>query len=118
MDFLYIHISYWWGFLLGALFIGIEFFLPTSIFLWTGISCILVSVLMLWTPSINLMGALGAWIVISLGSIWMNKSYHSGHPNAAEGGVASRVAKQKGVDVLGMSATLQKDSIQGLTQVN
>jgi membrane protein implicated in regulation of membrane protease activity len=79
MDFLFIHFSYWWGLAIGALLIAVEYLVPSGIFLWMGISGILISLVLIWSPAMPLLGVLVAWIVLSAGSVWLAKHDQASH---------------------------------------
>jgi membrane protein implicated in regulation of membrane protease activity len=117
MDLLYSHPSFWWPLALGALLMALELFVPATVFLWTGISCVMVSLVLGLFPELPLVGLLGLWIVLSFATVAMARRYHRGHPAAGAQHTPAQGPNRYGGEFIGMTTTLGADSVEGQVRV-
>jgi membrane protein implicated in regulation of membrane protease activity len=117
MDQLFVHVSFWWPLGIGALLMTGELLVPATVFLWTGISCVLVAGLIALVPDLSLVTAVGLWIALSAGTILVVK-YLQGHRLTGERVAPSAPPNRYGAEFVGMTTTLQEDSAEKHVRVN
>ena len=66
MEPLYEHVSFWWAVCLGLLLMTGEMFAPTTLFLWTGVSCLLVAIPLGLLPDFNILESVFLWAALSV----------------------------------------------------
>jgi membrane protein implicated in regulation of membrane protease activity len=118
MEPLFVPVSFWWALGLGLLLMSGEFFVPSTVFLWTGASCVLVAIPMALLPAFPLIAALGLWALLSLASVLAVRRYHRGHPFSGERVEPALAPNRYGTEFIGMSATLKQDSQDSETRVS
>jgi membrane protein implicated in regulation of membrane protease activity len=118
MDPLSAPVSFWWAVGLGLLLMTGELLVPATVFLWTGVACLLVALPLALIPDFTLLSALLVWLVLSVALVVAAKLYNKGHL-ASGGQYKSEAAPNRyGSDFVGMTTTLKKDSSEGQTRVD
>jgi membrane protein implicated in regulation of membrane protease activity len=117
MDPLFVHVSFWWPLCLGIVLMTGEILIPATVFLWTGISCVLVALVLLVFPDFPLIGALGLWFALSMVTVVVAK-ITQGHRLTGERVEADSAPNRYGTEFVGMTTTLSSDSEEGHVRVN
>lgn len=107
-DFLRLPISFWWMLLVGIACIVGEFFVSGEYFLWSGLTALVVAMVMYWVPAMPFLGTLVSWLLLSVLAIIAARYYHKGESSFAA------IAKPKAEDMLGVITTLQDNSKEKL----
>ena len=118
MEPLYQHVSPWIALCLGLILMTGELLVPATVFLWTGVSCVLVAVPLWLMPEFNLLESIILWVVLSVLAVLLVRRYHVGHPAAGEQIPLSTPPNQYGVEFVGQTAVLAADSQNRETRVN
>jgi len=118
MELLGEHISFWWAVCIGLLLMAGEVHAPTTVFLWTGISCVLVAVPLALLPDFSILQALIAWVLLSAATVLVARRYHVGHPGSGDQIPAGVRPNQYGVEFVGLVTVLRADSANGETRVD
>jgi membrane protein implicated in regulation of membrane protease activity len=120
MELLMDPVSFWWALGLGLLLMTGELFAPSTVFLWTGASGMLVALPMALFPTLPLIADLGLWLLFSLATVLAARHYHLGHPLSGDrvGLSATLAPNNYGTEFIGMSAVLTRDSQGSETRVS
>jgi membrane protein implicated in regulation of membrane protease activity len=110
MEPLYQHVSPWLALCLGLILMTGELLVPATVFLWTGISSVLVAVPLALMPDFNLLEALCLWVLLSVLAVVMVRRYHIGHPAAGQQIPVSSAPNQYGIEFVGQTVVLGADS--------
>ncbi len=110
-------VPFWWGLALGLLLMAGELLVPATVFLWTGISCLAVSLVLLVFPGTPMVVALPVWAVLSVVAVLLaRRTLKRGQgQDTLKPGVPPN---QYGADFIGAVATLSADSKGGVTRVD
>jgi membrane protein implicated in regulation of membrane protease activity len=115
---LYSHINFWWGIALGLLLMVLELAVPATVFLWTGLSCVVVSALLAVFPDQPLILALGFWAVLSFFSVFLARFLTKHREVTAADIDPNSRPNQYGTSFIGMTTTLKADSSHGSARIN
>jgi membrane protein implicated in regulation of membrane protease activity len=118
MEPLFEHVSFWWAIGIGLLLMTGELFAPSTVFLWTGASCLLVALPLGLFPDFPLIGAIGLWMVLAVLSVVLARRYHFGHPASGEQVAPVLPPNRYGGEFIGLTATLTADSENGQTRTS
>ena len=118
MEPLYQQVSFWWALGLGLVLMTLELFLPTTLFLWTGLSCVVVAIPMAFVPGFTLLQALSLWVLLSVLVVLLAKKVFSRHPDSGERMAAAGPPNQYGREFVGQTAVLVEDTENRQTRVN
>jgi membrane protein implicated in regulation of membrane protease activity len=117
MSLFFVPVPFWWPLGLGLLLMMGELLVPATVFLWTGISCVLTGLALALAPGLPLYAALLLWIALSVAAILTAKHLH--HRQVGLNRVEPSMApNQYGSEFVGMTASLGADSEHGLTRLN
>jgi membrane protein implicated in regulation of membrane protease activity len=118
MEPLFEHVSFWWAVGIGLLLMTGEMFAPSTLFLWTGGSCLLVAIPLGLFPGFNLLSALGLWLFLSIASILAARRYHVGHPASGDQVAPVLPPNRYGGEFVGLTTVLGADSENGQTRAS
>ena len=106
------------GVLLGLVLAAGELFVPATVFLWSGISLILTSLLWWLVPTLSLFEVLAIFVLLSIVTVlaarWAVKRTGSGGDRVVSPDMPNEYAAQ----FVGRRATLTTDSAHGLVRIN
>ncbi|HXB98350.1 MAG TPA: NfeD family protein [bacterium] len=118
MDPLSTPVSFWWAVGLGLLLMTGELLVPATVFLWTGVACLLVALPLALIPDFTLLSALLVWMVLSVALVVAAKLYNKGHLASGDRYKAEVPPNRYGNEFVGMTTTLKKDSSEGQARVD
>lgn len=118
MDPLQQPVSAWWALGLGLVLMTGELLIPATVFLWTGVACLAVAGLLAIFPGLTLAWALLAWFALAMAAVLAALRYHRGHPFAGDRLRPSGTPNRYGAEFVGMTATLNADSHEGMARVD
>lgn len=74
------NLTFWHWFILGGALIIIEMLVPSTLFLWPGVSALIVGVLKLSVPALTWPVAISIWAVLSVVTVVGWTKYRKAHP--------------------------------------
>jgi inner membrane protein len=106
------------GVLLGLVLAAGELFVPATVFLWSGISLILTSLLWWLVPTLSITEVIATFALLSIVTVftarWAVKRTGSGGDRVVSPDVPNEYAAQ----FVGRRATLPADSAHGMVRIN
>ncbi len=113
MEFL-AHLEYWYWLFLGSVFIILEVFVPSAIFLWPGIAGLVVGIVVYLIPELAWPYQILVWAVFSLALAFGWHFYRKRHPAIKPISSMNR----RGEQYVGRHFTLTKDIINGVGELH
>ncbi len=106
-------LTYWHWWVLGVVFIILEIFSPGVFFMWLGIAAGVVGLLLLAIPGMSWEWQVLAFAAVSVGSIWLGRSYLMRNPIETDQPLLNR----RGEQYVGRVFTLDADMVNGAGKI-
>jgi membrane protein implicated in regulation of membrane protease activity len=116
-DLLYSHINFWWCIAVGLLLMAAELAVPATVFLWTGLSLVVVAAVLAAFPEQPLILAVGLWALLSFFSVILARTLAKHRERVPEDIDPSTRPNQYGTTFIGTTTTLKKDSDHGSARI-
>ena len=107
-------VTYWHWFILGALLMAVEVFIPGAFFLWPGIAAIIVGALSLAMPGMTWALAVTVWAILSVVAVTGWVFYRKKHPAKTR----PNTLNQRGSELVGQEYTLSAPIVNGKGEIH
>ena len=94
MDDFVFAIEFWHWWVLAAVLLAVETFIPGAVFLWMGISAIAVGALVLFAPELGWEVQLLIFALLSIVTFFLWRRYQNQHPTPSEQPLLNQRARQ------------------------
>jgi membrane protein implicated in regulation of membrane protease activity len=110
--------AFWTALVLGLLLLAAELFVPATVFLWTGISALVVAVVFVVFPALPVLYAVVLWLVLAFVTVLLARQRLGSRGTLGERSAPATTPNQYGAEFIGMTTILKADSENGETRVN
>ncbi len=107
------NMTFWHWFIFGGLLMITEMLVPSTLFLWPGVSALIVGVLKLIVPTLTWPVAISIWAVLSVVTVVGWLKYRKANPST----VADSGLNQRGQQFIGQVYTLSKPLENGKGEI-
>jgi len=110
--------AFWVALALGLALMVAELFVPATVFLWTGISALVVALLFVAFPNLSILAAVVSWVVLSFVTVFLARSRFKSRGSLGERTAPKTAPNQYGSEFIGQTTVLKTDSENGETRIN
>ncbi len=106
-------LTFWHWFIFGGVLLIVEMMVPSTLFLWPGVSALIVGLLKLVVPALTWPVAISVWAILSVVTVVGWTKYRKAHPAP----VADSGLNQRGQQYVGQVYTLTKPLENGKGEI-